>query len=673
MYSKIAINNVKKSFKDYSIYFLTLTFAVCIFYSFNSIESQKAILDLNSSQESYMDMLNSVISIVSVFVSLILGSLIVYANNFLIKKRKKELGIYMTLGMSKKKISRILLIETFIIGLISLVIGLLLGIALSQGLSVFTGKLFDVSMTEFKFIISTAAIAKTGLYFGIIFLLVMLFNTGVISKYKLIDLLTASKKNQSIKLKSPIVSMVIFISGLIMLGVAYYLSIKSGLDFSDIKLNIAIGLGVSGTGTVFYGLAGFVLYVVKSSEKLYLKNLNIFISRQISSKINTNFVSMTVICLMLFITVGMLSTGLSFKSVLEKGLESTTPYDASAKVYIDYTTTISSAEKELTKIGLGPNEDVEMAGFTTYKFDTSFSSIIGKYADDYIKKMIDTGYWENTYAVKVSEFNNIRKLDDKNTFELNNNEVLITSNSEKVIPALNELIESGETINIDGKEYTIKNTEIIKDSFTTSGFADNTFTIVLPDESLAGAKVYDSNVNINFVGEDKVKLEEKYAQAFKGFREGKLGQNEEDLFVLGYTRDGIIQENKGMVTIVLFIGIYLGVVFLISSAAVLALQQLSEASDSIDRYKVLKKIGASKKMINKTIFVQTLILFMLPLSLALVHSVVGIKVVNDFLTIYNKPDIGGSAAITVFILVVIYGGYFYSTYVGYKSIVNSGK
>lgn len=420
MYSKIAVNNVKKSFKDYSIYFLTLTFAVCIFYSFNSIESQKAILDLNASQASYMEMLDSVISMVSVFVSLILGSLIVYANNFLIKKRKKELGIYMTLGMSKKKISRILLIETFIIGLISLAMGLVLGIALSQGLSVFTGKLFDVSMTEFKFIISGIAIGKTALYFGIIFLLVMVFNTGIISKYKLIDLLNASKKNESIKLKNPIVSMIIFVAGVISLGIAYYFSIKSGLDFSDIRLNIAIGLGILGTGAVFYGLAGFVLYIVKNSEKLYLKNLNIFISRQISSKINTNFISMTVICLMLFITVGMLSTGLSFKSVLEKGLESTTPYDATAKVYLDYHDNVTSAEKELAKLGLVPNEDVRMAEFTTYKLDTSFSSIIGNYADDYIKKMIDSGYWEKTYAVKISEFNSIRVLDEKSAIELNN-------------------------------------------------------------------------------------------------------------------------------------------------------------------------------------------------------------------------------------------------------------
>ncbi|WP_368239438.1 FtsX-like permease family protein, partial [Clostridium tertium] len=200
MYSKIAFNNVKKSIKDYAIYFLTLTFAVCIFYSFNSIESQKAIFEINNSQSETISGLSIIIGRVSIFVSVILGSLIIYANNFLIKKRKKELGIYMTLGMGKNKISKILLCETLIIGIISLVAGLVLGMIFSQGLSVFTAKLFDVEMKEYKFIISSEAIVKSTIYFGIMFLLVMIFNTFVVSKYKLIDMLTASKKSEKIKL-----------------------------------------------------------------------------------------------------------------------------------------------------------------------------------------------------------------------------------------------------------------------------------------------------------------------------------------------------------------------------------------------------------------------------------------------------------------------------------------
>ena len=229
MYSKIAYKNVKKSFKDYSIYFLTLTLAVCIFYSFNSIESQNAMMEMNKSGKEYVQILTTIISYASVFVAFILGSLILYANNFLIKKRNKELGIYMTLGMSKNKISKILILETLIVGALSLISGLIIGFIVSQGLSVVVSKLFDFQMTSYAFIISAPAIIKTILYFGIMFILVMIFNSFVISKYKIIDLLTVGRKTEEIKFKNPIIYLITFILCVISLGTAYKWALDLGL------------------------------------------------------------------------------------------------------------------------------------------------------------------------------------------------------------------------------------------------------------------------------------------------------------------------------------------------------------------------------------------------------------------------------------------------------------
>ncbi|EQB89850.1 hypothetical protein M918_18480 [Clostridium sp. BL8] len=267
MFSKIAMNNVKRSFKDYSIYFLTLTFAVCIFYSFNSIEAQKSLLDISKSTADYMITINKLMAGASVFVSFILGGLIVYANNFLIKKRKKELGIYMTLGMSKGKISRILIFETFLIGLLSLVAGILLGIIVSQGLSVVTAKLLAVKMTSYKFIISISAIVKSALYFGIIFILVMIFNQVIISKYKLIDMLNAAKKNEVIKVTNPVISIVIFLFSLASLITAYTFVIKVGLEPEDPLFIISILLGVLGTLLCFFSLSNFLIQVIQKNKK----------------------------------------------------------------------------------------------------------------------------------------------------------------------------------------------------------------------------------------------------------------------------------------------------------------------------------------------------------------------------------------------------------------------
>lgn len=672
MYSKIAVNNVKRSFKDYTIYFLTLTFAVCIFYSFNSIESQEAMLKVNSGEAEYIQVLTKLISGVSVFVSIILGSLIIYANNFLIKKRKKELGIYMTLGMGKNKISRILLLETLLIGVISLVAGLLVGIILSQGLSVFTAKLFEVPMSEYKFIISTSAILKTILYFGIMFILVMLFNTAVISKYKLIDMLNAAKKNENIKLKNPIVSIVVFIASIVSLGMAYYLAIETGLNMTDIRFALSVGLGILGTFLFFFGLSGFILYVVKTNKKIYFKNLNIFITRQINSKINTNFISMTLICLMLFLTIGILSTGLSLKNALEQGLVEKTPFDASGVIFVDEDSKIKSAKELFEVMNYDFKDNQEHVFYNEYYMETlSSKDILSKYADEKLKKEIYNLYGEGTSLIKISDYNAIRNLMGKSAIGLNDNEVLITSNSDKYIGTLNEFIKSKDTIKINGKDYSVKNTEVITDATYTDNMSANFITLVVPDKIVSGAKVNESFININYIGDNKDEAEKEFSKLFSDFRDGEIKYNEYETFLLGYTKQEIYKANKGMSTIILYVGIYIGIVFLISSAAVLALQQLSEASDSIDRYKSLKRIGATEKMINKTIFAQTLIYFMVPLTLALVHSFVGILVVDDFIKLFGTPNIGPSSTITALIIVIVYGGYFYATYTGYKSIVKN--
>lgn len=663
MYSKIAIGNVKKSFKDYTIYFLTLTLAVCIFYSFNSIESQKALLEMSTSGKEYANTFTSIISGVSVFVSFILGSLILYANNFLIKKRNKELGIYMTLGMGKGKISRILILETLIVGIISLISGLILGLVVSQGLSILVARLFDFKMDQYKFIISTVSIGKTIFYFGIMFLLVMIFNTYVISKYKIIDLLTVGRKTEEIKYKNPVTYLITFILCVVSLGAAYRMILDIGLNIEDSKFLISIILGIVGTVLFFFSLAGFILYIIKKNKNIYFKGLNIFIVKQLNSKVNTNFISMSVISLMLFITIGVLSTGLSFKYAIESGLEDSTPFDASATMYVDSENKVQSVEESLKKVGYNLDENKEYAKLDVYSADTEIKDIINTVDDSkYSDFKVD--------YVKISEYNNSRKLIGKAPVELNKNEVLITSNFSNLLPSIEEYVNKNSTIKIKDNVYNIKNKEVIKENMTTDYMKNNILTIIINDEFCNKASLNASNINLNFSKENKEEEEKKFTEVINSYKGSQLDYDEVG-FVLGETRSGVYESNKGMTTTILFVGIYLGIVFLISSMAVLALQQLSEASDSIDRYTSLKKLGANKKSINKTIFTQTLVYFSLPVILSLIHSVVGIKVANGFISMYNQSDISGSAIITAGIFLLVYIVYFYATYTGYKNIVKS--
>ncbi|EOU1883612.1 ABC transporter permease [Clostridium perfringens] len=676
MYFKIALNNVRKSFKDYSIYFLTLTLGVCIFYAFNSIGDQKAFLELGKRQAEYIKVLQGLISGISVFISCVLGGLILYANNFLVKKRKKELGIYMTLGMGKNKISKILTYETALVGIISLVVGLGVGIIVSQGISAFASKLFEVSLSNYKFLLSTDAILKTVLYFGIIFILVMIFNTFVISKYKLIDMLTAAKKNEDIKIKNPILTAIIFFISLGLLGVAYKLVIKVGLNPTDSMFLVSIVLGILGTLLLFFSLAGFVLYVLQKNKNVYLKGLNIFVLRQMNSKINTNFLSMTVICLMLFLTISTLATGLSFKNALEKGLENTTPFDASATYYIDEDSKIKTAEESIKELGFKFNPEDKIVSYNEYKLEkTNLESLLNKNAEGKNKKeIVEAMTYKGTNAISISSYNDIRTLSGEKPVSLANNEVLISSNLGEVENTLKNILKNNEKIEIDGKEYKIANNaligegKVIKEAFESTGMTNNFFTLIVPDNIVSNLKPIANKININFPKNSNE--EERVQKLFNEYRDGVVDSSKYG-FVNGYTRVRIYEDNNGMTNIVLFIGIYLGVIFLISSTAVLALQQLSEASDSIDRYKSLRRIGVSQKMINKSIFTQVSIYFGLPLIVALVHSVVAIKVVNGFLTMFNRPDIGVSSLVTALIMVIVYGGYFYATYTGYKSTVKN--
>ncbi|BDB01976.1 FtsX-like permease family protein [Clostridium botulinum] len=660
MYSKIALKNIRKSYKDYTIYFLTLILAVCIFYSFNSIESQKVLIELE-----FMSEIMKAISGVSVLVSIILGGLIVYANNFLIKRRKKELGIYMILGMGKRKISRILVTETFIVGVISLVGGLILGIGASQGLSTFTLNLFDVGMDEYEFIVSTSAIGKTILYFGIMFLLIMIFNVFVISKYKVIDLLIANIKNEDIKFKNPFIYLLTFVLCVISLGFSYKSLLEIPFDLErnlERNMSIPIALAIVGTVLFFFSLAGVILYVINKNKKIYFKGLNMFVLKQMNSKVNTNFISMSLICLMLFITIVVLSTGINFKKVQEEGRRTITPFDASVTLYNkdENKNQKNHIEDMLNKIDFKKSKNEKYAIYNDYYTGLKASELLK------IKERSFARY--NVYFSKISDYNKILKLKDQKEITLNKNEVLILSSSGGAINLINEKLKSNRRINIKGIEYLVKNDKVIEENLKTSSIADNFCTVVINDEFVSDYKISSSILNVMYLDKNREENNKKYNKINDNYIKDEYKNL--DIPIDAITKDRVYSKSKGITSMMLFISIYLGLVFLITSMAVLALQQLSEASDSIERYKSLKRIGANKKMIDKTIFIQTLMYFSLPVILALIHSMVVIKIVNDFTsTIINTANFRYSILITVLIFVIVYLEYFYITYAGYKNIV----
>ncbi len=686
MYFKMAFNNVKKSFKDYTVYFLTLTFAVCIFYSFNSISSQSILGELNEGQAQYIDMLNQMMSILSVGVSVILGGLIIYATNFLIKRRKKEFGMYMILGMKKRSMSIILFLETFYIGIISLAAGLALGLILAQILSIFTAKLFVLEMTKYSFSISYQAIIKTILYFAIMYLIVMIFNVICVSRYKLIDLLSAGKKNEKVKIKNIYVSTLVLISSIVILGFAYYYIGISNFDYTNPEFKYSIILGILGTLFFFYGISSVLFYIVSKKSSVYYNKLNSFSIRQISSKFNTNFLSMTVICLMLLVTIGSLACGLAVKDSMEATLKKSTQFDASISYNsIDENTVNKDPIEAMESLGYDFNENSDTMIVRTYYSDNiSARDLLSKYADDadkVVKEMINGNLFEgSTNMIPISIFNEVRKMQGNVPVELAENEILVTSNYETMKDVAEKFAKNENNLVIDGKEYKIKEKKVFDDCLYTTPTASTLFSLVVPDELIENdhAHIYEQIINVNFKGseEDKKIEEDKLTkilnvESFRDYSEQKKINEERGFVIYGMTRQMCMDASRGLSTLVLFVTIYLGIVFLLSSAAVLALQQLSSCNESIERYSSLRKIGASRSMINKSIFTQVAIFFMFPLILAVVHSFVGIRVVNSYLMALGSSNKMSSILVTSLIIIIVYGGYLYGTYISYKNIIDN--
>lgn len=665
MLFKLSLKNIKKSFKDYAIYFLTLILGVAIFYVFNAMESQQAMMAMSESKKQILDLMNNLLGGVSIFVSFVLGFLIIYANKFLIKKRKKEFGIYMTLGMGKSSMSKMLLIETILIGLISLAAGLLVGVFASQLMSVVVAKMFEVDMTSYAFTFSNEALIKTIIYFGIMYLLVMILNTFIISKYKLINLINATKQNEKVKIKNPIISILIFVISIIILGYAYYQVTENMMNISFSEFIGCIILGLIGTIMFFYGVSGFILKLVGANKKLYLKDLNMFVLRQINSKINTTVFSMSVICVLLFFTITIFSTAMSLNQVAKKDLKELTPMDVEIKEYRDDEET-RTLKQILIDSGLNMNDLKDKIEVKEYLIDTVLTKdVLGE-------KVASENIPEFSYhldmpevIMSISDYNKVANKYGKETFNLNDDEYLVTADYEEMIKYRNEALENNVTININGKTYKPKYNEI-RDGFVDMGpNHSNTGIFIVPDKALENIKparqILIANYNANSDEEYK-EIEEKVANV-------KI----ENVAVGFYTKTTIYDSAIGLGAIVTFIGLYLGIIFLISSAAILALKELSDSSDNKARYQVLRKIGADEKMINKSLFKQIGIFFIAPLLLAIIHSIFGIKCANIMLSAFGKSGMLTSIIMTATLIIIIYGGYFLLTYFSSKTIIKENE
>lgn len=683
MLFKLSLGNICKSLRDYAIYFFTLVIGVSVFYVFNAIGGQSAMMAVTESRMDVVELLTTMLSGVSVFVACVLGLLIVYASRFLMKRRNKEFALYMTLGMSKGSISIILLLETIFIGIFSLAVGLIVGIGLSQLMSAVVANLFEADLTAYRFIVSGDSVFKTVLYFVVMYLVVIIFNSAAISRMKLIDLIQADRRSEHVKLKNPLICMFIFVIAVVMLGYAYY---QVGWHFSDLdgrKLTLYIAMGSAATFLFFWSVSSMLLRIAMVKKNMYYRGLNAFTFRQISSKVNTMVFSMTVICLMLFVTICTLSAAFSVRNSMNANLNRLCPADFEIEYrefadeegqelsHGDVMDFLGGYDYDLTR---DLSDYVHIRSYVDPEF--TIAAFLGDQLDDVMEQYRFLVYDVPFQIYSISDYNALMRLYGREQFELKEDEFLLICNYKSARNIMDAILEKGYKTEIMGHELYSRFDDCQDGFVDISVQAMNAGLFVVPDsiadDSYAGSDYLIGNYAAA-TKEERMEIERR----IRGIDEKVFdamqmdGDNRAERHC-GYridTKVDISEATIGLGAIATFLGLYIGLIFLISSGVVLALKDLSESVDSIGRYEMLRKIGAEESEIGRSLFRQTGLFFLFPMLLACVHSVFGMKFAVNFLEIFGTEKMWESIIVTAVIILLIYGGYFLITFHSSKQII----
>lgn len=343
MLCKLAWGNVRRAGRDYLVYLLTLTLGVTVFYAFNTISMQVDIAGID--EEGLAQVMGSMLGDLTYFLAGVMAFLMVYANNFIMKRRKKEFGLYQVLGMGRGRVATIMALETVIVSVVAFVAGIVLGVGLSQLMTFFTASLFKTQIANFHFFFSVHAFNLTLACMLVMFVLTLLLNLRAVRRTKLIELMGAERRNESIKTRNPWIAIAIFTVGVVLVGVAYYRLLRDGfpLTATDSKLQEAMNqFGITtamvtvGTFALFWGLSGMLIKLLQSLRGVYWRGLNMFTVRQLAAKVNTVCFSMGVIAMLLFLAITSVTCGMSIANVMNENLERCNPVDVS-QTYVYYT------------------------------------------------------------------------------------------------------------------------------------------------------------------------------------------------------------------------------------------------------------------------------------------------------------------------------------------------
>ena len=716
MLCKLAWGNVRRAGRDYLVYLLTLTLGVTVFYAFNTISMQVDIAGID--EEGLAQVMGSMLGYLTYFLAGVMAFLMVYANNFIMKRRKKEFGLYQVLGMGRGRVATIMALETVIVSVVAFVAGIVLGVGLSQLMTFFTASLFKTQIANFHFFFSVHAFNLTLACMLVMFVLTLLLNLRAVRRTKLIELMGAERRNESIKTRNPWIAIVIFVVGVVLVGVAYYRLLRDGfpLTATDSKLQEAMNqFGITtamvtvGTFALFWGLSGMLIKLLQSLRGVYWRGLNMFIVRQLAAKVNTVCFSMGVIAMILFLAITSVTCGMSIASVMNENLERYTPADMS-QTYVYYTPDTLGYYKEYvnpseadrmvladTTVDLYPawhgkdksadnndetgkkvniadvaGEHVQIDSYLSYPFGGSSPSVSAGEMCKTMGEKLPKAFGGSKpdaiglFVTPASQYNKLRQMMGEEPVSIGRDQYLLTCDmGGELVDLYTKYMASGHALTLGG--HTLKPATDKSDEDTAaianSAMGSNPGTVVVADELLSQLNLqpYSSSLLVNYKqGMDTTEADEsiEYTVLDNLLVDGK----EPGSWGIFITRSEMYTQAAQMNGLISYLAIYIGFVLVVACAAILSIQQLSNVADGSRSYRVLAQIGCDDRQIRHSVMAQQAVFFLFPLAVGLAHSFVALKVIIELVSIFGNMSIGGTVGLTCAIFLAAYGGYFLVTY-----------
>lgn len=716
MLCKLAWGNVRRAGRDYLVYLLTLTLGVTVFYAFNTISMQVDIAGID--EEGLAQVMGRMLGYLTYFLAGVMAFLMVYANNFIMKRRKKEFGLYQVLGMGRGRVATIMALETVIVSVVAFVAGIVLGVGLSQLMTFFTASLFKTQIANFHFFFSVHAFNLTLACMLVMFVLTLLLNLRAVRRTKLIELMGAERRNESIKTRNPWIAIAIFAVGVVLVGVAYYRLLRDGfpLTATDSKLQEAMNqFGITtamvtvGTFALFWGLSGMLIKLLQSLRSVYWRGLNMFTVRQLAAKVNTVCFSMGVIAMILFLAITSVTCGMSIANVMNENLERYNPVDVS-QTYVYYTPETLDYYKEYVnpseadrmvladatvdlyaawhgesksadnndetgkKVNIADvaGEHVQIDSYLSYPLGGSGPSVVAgemcKAMGEKLPKALEGSNADamGLYVTPASQYNKLRQMMGEEPVSIGRDQYLLTCDMGGELGDLyTKYMAGGHTLTLDGHELKPATDKSDEDTaaIANSAMGSNPGTVVVADELLSQLNLqpYSSNLLVNYKqGMDTTEADEsiKYTLLDNLLVDGK----EPGSWGVFITRSEMYTQAAQMNGMISYLAIYIGFVLVVACAAILSIQQLSNVADGSRSYRVLAQIGCDDRQIRHSVMAQQAVFFLFPLAVGLAHSFVALKVIIELVSIFGDMSIAGTVGLTCAIFLAAYGGYFLVTY-----------